>query len=284
MKVFLNDKIIPEEEASISIWDRGFLLGDGVFETVKFTEGKVEFWPEHWSRWVRSCETTGIPLNFTEEGIDRVIKELCEQNSLKDAAVRLTLSRGVGGPGLSFPQKVRPTLLITALPISKDFERMRREGITAITLVKQGHSESSDLGHVKATNYLQSVMAKNEAESRGADEALFVDAEGAVLEFTTANVFYNLDGIWATPPLSRGILPGIIRKKLLEGFAQAKIEVIERDLFVKELPQVREMLMCSSVRGWVPLRRVDEFELEIHGALEKKAIEILEVEKKKENK
>ncbi len=257
MDVYLNGEYIDESNAKISIWDRGFLLGDGIFETVKVVDSKGEYLKEHFARLCDSSKRTGIPIPIDYEALMAVIGELCKRNSLSIGALRMTLTRGESQGGLSFGEGVKPTLLITLSKISKSVQELSEIGISVVTCVDASFGKSESIKAVKATNYLVNIMGKHYAESQGADDVLFVDDKGWVLELSTANFFYVMNGEVFTPPLNHGILPGITRSALITRLESENIHVKERDLQKNELKNLEEAFMTSSVRGVIPIVKLN---------------------------
>jgi branched-chain amino acid aminotransferase len=280
MKVVLNKELIDESKASISIWDRGFLLGDGIFETLKFADGQIEFLEEHWSRLKNSSEVTGINIPLSQTEAESLIRDLVKANELDSAAIRLTLSRGVAGSGLSAPKDIVSTLLITATQVP-DLSKAKSVGIKVVSYKESGVNKSQSLGAVKATNYLINILAKRYAEEQGADEALFTDHEDNALELTTANLFYSKGSEIYTTPIEKGVLPGITRQKIMESLGEKGVVVKEKPLNLNEISEYDEFFMSSSVRGMVPISEIDGEKFAILGESYQKAENALADIKKK---
>ncbi len=250
MKVWLDGALVEEEEACISPADHGFLLGDGVFETLSSYSGRLPTLREHLERLADGARVLGIwhpPLEQLERGAE----ELLAASELADARIRITVTSGSGPPGLGRGEGPG-TALITAAPL-----RSWPPSATAV-IAPWPHDERSPLAGVKTTSRADTVMGLAYARERGADEALFLNGRGNVCEATTANVFAVRDGDVITPPLSAGCLPGITRDHVLRACGELGIEAFESDMPRSALADAAELFLTSSTRGVQPLVRVDE--------------------------
>jgi branched-chain amino acid aminotransferase len=249
LKVWLNGGLVDAQSACISPADHGFLLGDGVFETLRSHRGRVPTLREHLERLAAGARAMAIEPP-PAQALEQAVLELLEASGLPDARVRITVTSGSGPPGLSRGQ-APPTILITAAPL-----RLWPETATAV-VAPWAHDERSPLAGVKTTSRAESVMALLHARERGADEALFLNRAGNVCEATTANVFAVLDGTAHTPPLSAGCLAGITREQVLELCRQLDIAAAEQDLPPATLKEADELFLTSSTRGVQALVEVD---------------------------
>ena len=209
-KIWLNGALVTSAEARIDPADRGFLLGDGLFETMAARDGAVPELHRHYARLTNGAAVLRIPVPLTLPQLDIAKRSLLEANGLTEAAIRLTLTRGPGPRGLAVPANTTPTLLITAAPLPPPAGPM-----TLITASIR-REEASPLSRIKTLNYLPGVLARIEAAEQGADDALLLNHQGFVAETSAATLFVRLDGTWFTPPVADGALPGILRAKLLE--------------------------------------------------------------------
>jgi branched-chain amino acid aminotransferase len=209
--VWLNGCLTPSDEARIDPSDRGFTLGDGVFETIRARNGMPFHLARHLARLVEGARILGIPVPHSETALALAIEDVLRANGLDRAAVRLTLSRGPAPRGVLPTGDVRPTLLITAGTLPGPLPPAR-------VIVAQGvrRNEFSPLSRIKSLNYLDSVLARCEAAAAGADDALLLNTRGNLAEASTANLFLYVDGRWITPAVADGALPGIARGLLLE--------------------------------------------------------------------
>ncbi|NHO33465.1 aminotransferase class IV [Acetobacter fallax] len=209
--VWLNGRLLPVSEARIDPSDRGFLLGDGLFETMWLVDGVVPRLERHLSRLADGCSV--LMLSCPEPGVLRgAIADLVDALRVRNGSLRLTVTRGCGPRGVMPPGDVRPTVLLTwAPPVSGGAARTIRLGVSRY--VRDG---ASPLARVKSLNYLPSVMTRMEAAAAGFDDALLPGVGGVVAEASAANVVFLLDGMVVTPPVADGALPGTSRGRLLE--------------------------------------------------------------------
>lgn len=206
MKVVLNGEILDAGEARIDPCDRGLALGDGLFETLRLHKGKVRRLPAHLARLRLSAAALGIPLVYDDAALESQIAAVVAANALTDAVVKITLTRGPGARGIALPANPCPTLLITTAdaPPEPHPARVIVAGVTR-------RNELSPLSRFKTLNYLDSVLARDEAAQAGADDALLLNTQGRVAESTAANVFLLVNGGLITPPVEEGALPGVAR-------------------------------------------------------------------------
>lgn len=211
MKLWLNGKICPVETAQINPTDRGLLLGDGLFETMRAEHGEVPDLPRHYVRLMSGAAILRLHVPISIASLAEVIAELLNANGLTSAVLRLTLTRGPGGRGLLPPSQSQvPTLMLTTalLPPSGPPVRLITSSIR--------RDERSPLSAVKSLNYLPAILARLEAADQNADDAVLLNYAGHVAEASAATLFASCDGVWFTPPVKDGALPGICRAKLLD--------------------------------------------------------------------
>jgi branched-chain amino acid aminotransferase len=249
LKVWLDGELVEEADARISPRDRGLLLGDGVFETLRTYGGRLPTLGEHLERLAAGARVLGIPVPELAS-VSRGAEELVSATGPEDVRVRITLTSGPGPAGLRRGD-VSPTLLISAAPLTP-----WPETATAV-VAPWSHDEHSPLAGVKTTSRADTVLAMLHAREHGADEALFFNQAGNLCEATTANVFVVRGGRVETPPLSAGCLAGITREHVLRLCRQLGIEFAERDLPGGALAAVDEMFLTSSTREVQPLVALD---------------------------
>jgi len=209
MILWLNGALCPAGAAGIDPGDRGFTLGDGVFETIAVQGGRPCHLPRHLARLREGLGVLHIPE--PSFAIAEAMAAVLSANGLQDAVLRLTVSRGAGPRGVLPRGGMTPTVLITAAA------RPAPAG-PARLVIAQGtrRNEFSPLSRIKSLNYLDNILARQEAAARGADDALLLNTAGHLAEATAANLFLRLDGALVTPPPGDGALPGIARSLLLE--------------------------------------------------------------------
>lgn len=252
-KVWLNGELLDESQARISPFDRGLLLGDAIFETMRVYGGRPHALAGHLARLRRSCEQTRIPY---PEGIEGVLDEVIGANGIEEGQVRVTLTRGRGGRGASPRGAGPPTVLVTATPVHHPPEAYER-GLRLVTSTRRRIPDTSLPASIKSTNYLVHVLARIQAEEAGADDALFVDEDGMVVEATQANVFAVLGGALVTPPLESGCLPGQTRAEVLALAHEAGLAPAERALPAEALLEAREVFLTASVLEVAPVIELD---------------------------
>ncbi|MBB2204217.1 aminotransferase class IV [Gluconacetobacter takamatsuzukensis] len=207
--LWLDDRLVPREQARIDPTDRGFTLGDGLFETMRVAGGRVAHLPRHLDRLRCGADTLLFPppdLDVIEGALDQVIR----RNALAEGALRLTLTRGTGPRGLLPPHRPHPTLLVAPFPAAPAPGPAR---LVISTRIRR--DADSPLSRIKSLNYLPNILARLEAEQRGADDALLLNGAGRVAESTASTVLAVREGRLLTPPVSDGALPGIARAVLL---------------------------------------------------------------------
>ena len=256
-KVYINGTITAPAEARISVFDRGFLYGDSVFETLRIYNRVPFALAEHLERLYNSGKRVGFALPWTSsELIQACEKTLCDSN-LKDAYLRMIATRGTGPMGLDPALAQHPTLIVMVLPLPHLPAAMYEIGRSAWLVSVSRHDGSHPDPRAKTGNYLNSVLATQEARDHDAEEAIMLDAAGRVAEASAANIFVMLEGVWCTPPLSVGILSGITRKTVLRLCHAAKIDAQEKVLWPSDLERADEMFLCASVRQIVPLVKLN---------------------------
>lgn len=245
MKLYLNGDILSPEQAGLCSTDRGFTLGDGLFETIKVSHGQ----PRHLDGHLRRLGDGAAILRLTLPSIDDLtlaIARVIAANDLEHGTLRLTVSRGPGQRGLLPPTPTIPTLLITAGPLPAALPPAH--AVIATTVRRNAHSP---LSRCKSLSYLDNILARMEAADSGADDAVLLNTDGLVAETTIANLFMvGADGILVTPPLSDGALPGIRRSELLRSMV-----ALERSIGADDLRAAREVFLTNalSVRPMVTL-------------------------------
>src|SRR3990167_2807354 len=227
MLLFINGDIIPEDNAHIHLKDRGLLLGDGIFETCKAEHGYILFFKEHYDRLKHSSEFLSIPLPYSQEQLFDICKNLLKSNVLKNdsAAILITLTRGEGLRGINFPDKPKPTLFVTT---AKYAVPTNYHPTALVTSIKR-NPQSPIISH-KTLNYLEPILARAEAQSKGYDEGIMINIDGFIAESSIANIFFITGNQVITPDLGSGILPGITRKLVIQLCQRNNIQIVEKKI------------------------------------------------------
>lgn len=250
---FVDGVYSPQEDAVVPVLDRGLLLGDGIFETVRVKLGTPEFFQEHYDRFCASAAAVRMRQPWSREALEAICAELCRRSELADASVRFTLTRGAYRGTLSDTGDPPRLLAICAGVDHIDPSLLSRGVAVAVASVPRVHELSPA---VKATQYLAAVLARLEADEQGCYETLFADPRGRVLELSSASFFAVRSGRIVTPPLRLGILAGITRSAILRLARVARIPVREAVLRLDELGSIDEAFLTSAVRGVVPVVRL----------------------------
>jgi branched-chain amino acid aminotransferase len=224
--VWLNGFLRPSGHAAINPADRGFTLGDGLFETLRIADGTPRHLALHLARLCHGAAELGIAVPLDNAQFQTAISTLITANSLPEAVLRITLTRGTGPRGLLPPADASPTLLITTAPFTSPAPE-----ITAVICQTTRRNEFSPLSRIKSLNYLDSIIARQEAATRGAEDAILLNSKGHVTEASAANLFILKNGNWLTPPVEDGALPGILRGRLLARNLVREAQLTPMDLF-----------------------------------------------------
>ncbi len=249
--VYLDGALVRAGEARIDPADRGFTLGDGLFETMRVNDGRVFRLDRHLDRLRAAAERIALPLT---EGLAEAVADTVRANHISEGAVRLTVTRGPAPPGILAPALPQPTVLITArshTPADRD-----EQGVRAITASGRLNQAGAAAG-LKHTGYLEEILAQREAEAAGVEEAILLNTRDHLAEAAAANLFLVRNGEILTPDLGSGVLPGITRAAILEIAASLGIPVREQPLPRSALDHAGEAFLTSSLRGVVPLLMVD---------------------------
>lgn len=246
---WLNGELAPLDELRIDPRDRGFLLGDGLFETLLSENGTIRRVRRHLTRLRESADLIGLPLHKTDLELSTAMQRVLAANALQEgrAALRLTVSRGVGPRGLLPSDDALVTILITAVQLGPAPESCR--AIIAQTVRASGTVSA----RVKSLNYLDSVLARREAAEQGLDEALMRNCHGRIAEASAANLFLVREGRLFTPPVSEGALPGIQRAVAIAAGHALGIDVAEAPVSEAELAHADEIFLTNSLIGICPL-------------------------------
>jgi len=252
--VYLNGILMPRNQASISILDYGFLYGFGLFETMRSYGGRVFRLDKHLSRLARSAEILGLPIGVAN--LKEAVMATIQANQLSEARIRITISIGEGGmtPDPSTCQK--PTVLILAGHYQPYAKQVYQTGFRAVVSSIRRNSQSP-LSRLKSANYLENILARQEARKAGVDEALCLNEKGLLAEASMSNIFLVTNGTLKTPGQGSGILPGITREVVLELASQLGINTLEHDIRLEELFHAQEAFLTNSLIEVMPLTEVD---------------------------
>lgn len=255
MVVFLNGGFLPEAEAVVPLSDRGFLLGDGLFETARVAHGRTFRLAQHLERLVRGAEFCKIQLPLTPREIQKFAAELIEKNELPDAVLRVTLTRGSGPRGYSITDATQPTLAMTLHPLPP---QNHDEPVLWSLITSSFRIPASDsLAGFKSSSKMLNVLARAEAEEKGADEALLLNSNGEVAETAGGNLFWVYRDKICTVPTGRGVLPGITRAVVLEICQTLGLETTKRVIKPEMLRNAEGIFVTQSALGVIPVASFD---------------------------
>ena len=253
--VWVNGQSAAAAGPHLSALDRGFTLGDGLFETMRAYRGTVFRAEQHLARLRAGAAAFSLVLPETLEATLDGALDAARRGGLRDAVVRLTVSRGVGAPGVAPAAATAPTVVAAVHPLPRFDPGIYADGLSAHVATGRRNERAQTAG-LKTLAYADAVAALDEARRAGYDDALFLDTEGHVSEATSSNVFVMRRGTLVTPPASCGILPGITRAAVLEIVAATLLPHEEGATTIEDLYDASEAFLTSSVREVVPLVRV----------------------------
>ncbi len=239
----VNGRIVPVDEVSISIFDRGFLYGDGVFETIRVRNSKCIRLNRHVDRLRNGLRVLGIAESFLDVDVEAAILELLEANRQTDARIRLTITRGEGQPGKIGASNIIPTIIVT----SDDLIDSPPEPASVI-VASIRRDENNPLSFIKSLNYLPSVLARIEAEHAGFDDALLLNTRGRLSDGTVGNVFLVQGEKLITPALSEGPLPGTVRAAVIEIVRELGLEVVETAVGLRDIAETEEAFYTNAIQ------------------------------------
>ena len=256
--VMIDGRTFDERAACISIFDRGFLYGDSVFETLRTYGGKPYALDEHLKRLTWSAGRVHIAPPCSEAALTAEIQSLLAHAQNRESLIRVMLTRGVGPLGLDVQPDAPATRVVIVAPLRPPPPEAYTNGVRVITYRTQRLADATDAAGAKIGNYLIAVLAMREAKAKNAVEALIIDAHDAVVVGTSSNLFVVQGGKLLTPPETAGILPGITRARVLEIARDLGLDIQYRALPLGELVQADEAFISSTVREMLPVVRIDD--------------------------
>ncbi|WP_020396725.1 branched-chain-amino-acid transaminase [Thiolinea disciformis] len=254
---WIDGKIVPVSEAKVSVFDHGFLYGDGIFEGIRFYNRKVFRLPLHLKRFERSAVALQLTLPYSLDGIEAAIYETIKASPLSDGYLRVIVTRGVGVLGINPASCAKPSLIVIADELKMASDEQREKGVKAIiTSTRRTMPDRLD-SRIKSMNYLTAILARMEANYAGADEGILLNDRGFVAEGTVANLFVVSEGILLTPPATEGALGGITRQTILELAQVLNIPAREAALTAYDLYNAEECFFTGTGAKLIPIREID---------------------------
>ena len=257
MQVYVNGRFVPAEAASVSVFDHGFLYGDGVFEGIRVYAGNIFRLQQHVQRLYDSaqCILLGIPM--TQEEMSAAIVDTVCRRGIPDQYVRVVVSRGIGDLGLDPRRCPEPSVIIIADTIALYPEQVYTQGLDLVTVATRRTPSWALDPRIKSLNYLNNILAKMEAQQAGAMEGVMLNAEGYVAECTADNIFVVRQGQVSTPSMAAGALPGVTRDTVLEILRELELTTEEGFLTRYDLYTADECFITGTGAEIVPVVRLD---------------------------
>lgn len=257
--VYLNGDYVPATEAKVSVYDHGFLYGDGVFETMRSYGGRVFKLSEHLERLYRSAAIISLVVPYKVGELTAAVEGTIQRNNLPDAYIRLSVSRGVGPLGIDPLGCTGPTVVCMARALTNHPAELYSQGVQVVTVhTRRVPAEALDPS-AKTFNFLNNILAKIEVNAAGAYEGVMLNTNGQVAEGTVSNLFLLRGGALLTPARKAGILPGITRNTVLELAGELGITAVEALFGPDELYAAEELFLTNSSWELLPVVKVDGF-------------------------
>jgi branched-chain amino acid aminotransferase len=256
-KIFMNDRIVPEDEARVSVFDHGLLYGDGVFEGLRSYAGRVFRLDAHIDRLFASARAICLQIPLTKEAVAQAVIDTLAANALADGYVRLVVTRGAGSLGLDPNRTSNPQVIVIADTISLYPREFYEKGLRIVTAATQRTHSAALSPRIKSLNYLNNIMAKLEGLQAGCVEALMLNHKGEVAECTGDNIFVVRSGRLLTPPPDAGILEGITRGAVMDLAHAAGIDCRETTLVRHDLYTADECFLTGTAAEVIPVVEID---------------------------
>jgi len=255
--VYINGKYYPKSQAKISVYDHGLLYGDGIFEGIRAYNGIVFKLKEHIDRLYRSAKVIMLDIPLTKEEMIKAVLQTLRKNNLRNAYIRLVITRGIGDLGLDPRKCTQPTIIIITDVIKLHATEAKEKGIRALIVWVKRDPVDATSHEVKSLNYLNSILGKIEANIAGFDEAICLDRNGYVCEGVAENIFIVQNGTIITPPTSTGALKGITRDFVIQLARGLGYEVIEKNVTPSDLFTAEEVFFTGTAAEIVPVVEVN---------------------------
>ncbi|MDO4586834.1 MAG: branched-chain-amino-acid transaminase [Planctomycetia bacterium] len=257
LKIYINGELVPQEDAKISVFDHGFLFGDGIFEGMRSYNGKVFRMNDHIDRLWDSAKTLGFEIPVSKEEMIQAVYQTLKANNISDGYIRLIVTRGCGTLGLDAHLCGTPQIVIITNLLSLYSSDLYEKGIKIVTASTIRMPSSSLNPRVKSLNYLNNIMAKIEGHNAGCEEAMMLNHKGDVAECTGDNIFIVRKGKLLTPPIDACILEGITRNAVIDVANQIGLDVAEKAFTRHDVYCAEECFMTGSAAELIPVIEVD---------------------------
>jgi branched-chain amino acid aminotransferase len=258
LQIYIDGKFYPKSEAKISVYDHGLLYGDGVFEGIRAYEGSVFKLKEHIDRLYKSAHAIMLDIKMSKKEMIQAVVKTLKKNNLRDSYIRLVVTRGKGDLGLNPKKCEKPTIIIITDVIRLHSGDPKEKGMTAmITWVRRDAIDATS-HEIKSLNYLNSILAKIEANNARVDEAISLERTGAVCEGVAENIFIIRNGTILTPLSSTGALPGITAQVIIQLAKKLGYAVLERNVSPFELFTADEVFFTGTAAEIIPVREINK--------------------------
>jgi branched-chain amino acid aminotransferase len=255
--IFMNDRLVPEDQARVSVFDHGLLYGDGVFEGLRSYSGTVFRLDAHLDRLWASARAICLEIPLSKAAVAKAVNDTLAANKLSDGYVRLVVTRGAGSLGLDPNRTSNPQVIVIADTISLYPREFYEQGLKIVTAATQRVQSAALSPRIKSLNYLNNIMAKLEGLRAGCVEALMLNHKGEVAECTGDNVFVVRSGVLLTPPPDAGILEGITRNAVMDLAREAGIDCREATLTRHDLYTADECFLTGTAAEVIPVVDID---------------------------
>lgn len=250
--VWRDGQFLTELEASPSLQDRGYLLGDGIYGTMRIQDGKILQWNAHWKRFTDSAKDFFLDIPIAQEKMLAVVMELLQRNNMQHAVLRFTLTR-IGGRGMVLPNPNRSSLLATLFPMSPPSTKT-----LAITSEGMWRSTGGCEWSHKALHQGSSIRHLAHAQGNGFDDLVWKDRAGHLLECSSSNLFFLRNGELFTHPLDGSILPGTYRAHLIANQKRLGVVIHEQEISLDDLDSFHGAFLCNTIRGIQWIHQIDQ--------------------------
>jgi branched-chain amino acid aminotransferase len=257
VKIWIDGKLLPKEQATISVYDHGLLYGDGVFEGIRAYNGKIFECDAHVRRIYDSARSIRLEIPYTKQQFAAAIQETIQANGFTDCYVRAVVTRGAGDLGVDPRKSVRPTTFIIADTLNVYPKELYEKGMSVITSSYIRNHPNSTPPRVKSLNYLNNVLAKIEANDAGVPEAIMLNHLGNVAECTADNIFVVRDGIVTTPSIDQCVLEGITRSVIIRQAREMGMTLIEGIVQRHDVYVADEVFVTGTGAEVMPITKVD---------------------------
>lgn len=256
--IYINGEFFEKENAKISVFDRGLLYGDGIFEGIRLYNGVIFKCKEHMDRLYNAAKAVKIDIPVAKEEMEEIVAESCRKNQLQNGYIRLIVTRGIGDLGLDPSVCGKPEIICIAGDVRLYPEELYKSGMNAITSSQRRNKATIVDPQVKSLNYLNNMLAKIEANRAGAAEAIMLNEDGIVTECTGDNIFIIKNGVIYTPPIHVGILDGITRNTVIDLCKQMEIPIYEKEYTLFNVYSADECFFTGSAAEIIAVTNIDD--------------------------